>query len=282
MSLIISGAAARSIACMGDSLTDLGPWYGVRPSRMWPAKVAAALNVQGASVKARNFGRGGDTTNLMMGRFVQMTWFGVPNVGVVFGGVNDPSNGTTVNGGAATTTSIPVQPGKGAALVGGYVTIGGETRLVNTSVNDTLTLATPLSGAPANAAAVTVATQANIEAMIDTLYAAGCSRNIVVSAQYLNFATGGDTTSTPYPAYVPVRAAQQAAATSRAAKGAVFCDLYAHMRNLIVTGVDTQGSNSWHAIANNQHLNDYGQSVVGDAVAATIVAQNGWVPALSG
>ena len=280
ISNLISTFTKTTISCMGDSLTDLSPFYGVRPSRMWPAQLSAALVALGASVKARNFGVGGNTTCQMLGRFSQMTNFDVPDVGIVFGGVNDPGRATTVNGAGATTTNVPVQAGAGAFLLGGYVTINGETRLVTANNNDTLTLDAPLSNPPASGAAVAIATQKNIEAMIDALYAAGCQRSVVVSAHYLNFSAGGDTQAVPYATYVPVRAAQTAAAASRAAKGAVFCDLYAYMKNLIATGIDVQGSNSWHAINNNQHLNDYGQSVVSAAVLATVQAQAGWVAAL--
>ena len=255
---------------MGDSLTDPSPFYGVRPSASWPEVLAVSLRAANKDYKARNFGVSGDTTCQMLGRISQMSYYDVPNIAAIFGGVNDPGAATTVNGAGATTTTVPVQSGKAAALVGGYVTISGETRLVLSRSTDTITLATPLSTAPASTTAVSVATQRNIEEMIDAIQAAGCQKIIVISAHYLNFSSGGDTTSTPYAAYVPVRAAQQAAAT---AQGVVFCDLYAWMRQLIVSGTDTQGSNSWHAFANNQHLNTYGESIVAAAVLARIQAQ---------
>lgn len=266
------------ISCMGDSLTDPAPYYGVRASLYWPELVASALRDAGATVVARNFGVSGDTTCGMLGRIAQMTHYDVPDVGVIFGGVNDAGAGTTVNGAGASTTAVPVQTGKASALVGGYVVIGGERRLVASRSTDTINLATPLSGAPANGAAVTVDTQANLEAMVSALTAAGCDKNLIISAHYLNYSSGGDTTGTPYAPYATLRGLQQAAAT---ASGASYCDLYDHMRTLIVTGVDAQGSNSWHAYANNQHLNTYGQEVVASAVTATIEAQSGWVAALS-
>jgi len=124
---------------------------------------------------------------------------------------------------------------------------------------------------PGNAI-VQATTQANIQTMISNLKASGVPNVIVVSAHYLNFVSGGDTLSTPYASYVPVRSAQQAAAL---AGGAVFCDLYTFLRNRIVGGQDVQGSFSWHFATQDQHLNPYGAGLVAQSVLATIQAQ-GW------
>jgi hypothetical protein len=96
---------------------------------------------------------------------------------------------------------------------------------------------------------------------------------MVVSAQYLNFSTGGDTLSTPYASYVNVRNAQQSAANAHA--GVVFVDLYSYLRNRIVNGQDTQGSFSWHVADANQHFNSYGCGLVAQCILEAIQAQ-GW------
>lgn len=68
---------------------------------------------------------------------------------------------TAVSGGTATTTVIPVTEGTGSNFTAGVscVTISGETRRIlsiNTAPNpDTITLATPLSSAPASGVTVT-------------------------------------------------------------------------------------------------------------------------------
>ena len=88
---------------------------------------------------------------------------------------------------------------------------------------------------------------------------------------------GGDTAGAPSAVNAAIRALSSAAAT---AEGAAYCDLWAYQLGLITAGETTQGSNSWHAIANNQHHNAYGHDTVARAVSATITAQSGWLAAL--
>lgn len=116
-------------------------------------------------------------------------------------------------------------------------------------------------------------TQSNIESMITSLQGSGVSRILIVSAHYLNFSTGGDTLATSYASYVPVRAAQQAAANAHA--GVIFVDLYNYFRNRIVNGQDVQGSFSWHVADSNQHFNSYGAGLVASCILTSIQAQ-GW------
>lgn len=217
-------ANTKTLAAMGDSLTFNDVYWGCAPHQMWPEVLAAQLRTLACPIRGRNFGASGNTTTQMLARASQLTLYEVPDLAIVFGGVNDP----------------------GASIAG-------------------------------------ATTQANIEAMVSGVIAAGCSHVVVVNTQYLNFTTGGDALATPYASYAALRPYQQAAATSQAAAhpGVVaFCDLYASMRALIVSGAETQGSNSWHAVANNQHLNAVGQSYVAAAILATIQAQSGWLKAL--
>lgn len=126
-------------------------------------------------------------------------------------------------------------------------------------------------------------TQGNIEAMIEHCFDAGTTYAIVVSTQYLNFSTGGDTLLTPYGNYATLRPFQQAAVTAKNATypGRVaYCDLYTHMRSLIVAGTYAQGDFAWHTADANQHFNAVGEAIVADAVLATVEAQDGWLTAL--
>jgi hypothetical protein len=109
-------------------------------------------------------------------------------------------------------------------------------------------------------------------------FAGCCSKVMLVSTNYLNWTAGGDTAGSPSAANLVIRALTAAAAS---AEGAVYCDLWAFQSGLIIAGETTQGSNSWHAIANNQHHNAYGHDTVSRAVFASIAAQSGWMAALS-
>jgi lysophospholipase L1-like esterase len=124
-------------------------------------------------------------------------------------------------------------------------------------------------------------TTANILAMITYLKNAGVSRIVVMSAHYLNFSSGGDTLEVPYSPYEAIRVAQQDAVTAAADPNVVFCDVYNYMRNLIVVGTEVQGSGSWHVTPTNQHPNAHGGVVIASAARATVVAQPGWLAALS-
>lgn len=129
----------------------------------------------------------------------------------------------------------------------------------------------------------TTETQANTQTMAESLFDSGVTYVLVGNTQYLNWTTGGDAVDTPYASRVDLRAKQAAAVDAVEADhpGKVaLADVYGYMRGLIVDGTDTQGSNSWHAYPDNQHLNAYGMQVVADAMLATIQAQSGWVAAL--
>lgn len=203
----------HSISCMGDSLTH-NHTLSVPVYQLYPAQLQQLLQDEDCNVVVRNFGRSGNTTQQMITRFPAMTQFQIPDIGIIFGGVNDPGNSITQ-----------------------------------------------------------AQTQANIESMITSLQNSGVSKIMVVSAQYLNFSTGGDTLSTPYAAYAPVRQAQQDAANAHS--GVVFVDLYTYLRNRIVNGQDTQGAFSWHVADANQHFNSYGCGLVAQCVLASIQSQ-GW------
>lgn len=214
-----------SLAAMGDSLT-VNHTLGDGTEDFWPERLAVGLRALGVPIRARNYGRSGNTTTDMLARISVMTQIDTPRLAGIWGGVNDPGNSIT-----------------------------GST------------------------------TQSNIETMGATLLNAGVDYLIIGNTQYLNFSSSGDTLDTPYASYATLRPYQQAAATALQSSypGQVaFCDLYAHMRKLIVDGDYTQGDHLWHVADSNQHLNAAGEQIVADAVLATIQAQDGWVTALGG
>lgn len=129
-------------------------------------------------------------------------------------------------------------------------------------------------------------TESNIEAIIEHCFDAGTTYAVVVSPQFLNYTSGGESTAQSKPAggYEAVYDAQVEAVTDAEATYAgrvVFCDLWDYMRDLIVAGTESLASASWHVAGTNQHLNTLGQRYVAAAVQATITAQSGWIAALS-
>lgn len=127
-------------------------------------------------------------------------------------------------------------------------------------------------------------TQANLQAMAETLFTAGVRYVLIGNTQYQNYSVGGDTVSTPAATYATLRPFQQAAANALIAAhpGKVaYVDIYGFMRQKIVDGIVTQGDwAAWHVADANQHLNPTGEQYVADAMLATIQAQSGWLVAL--
>lgn len=275
------------VACMGDSLTH-NYTTQVNLAEFWPTRLAAALTEAGADSRAKNCGTSGNTTGMMWGRVSALTNDGVPDLAVLFGGVNDPgSNGLVQASPIPTATSFALASGEGARFSAGcWINVndttanaGSAARQVQSVVGDVITLTMPLASAPAAGSVIRNDTYLNLGMMIDALAAVGCDKILVVSAQYKNFASGGDTLSIPYAPYVPVRTAQSAIA---AAKGAMFVDLYAYMRSLIVEGTIMQGNDTaWHVAVSDQHLNAVGEQIVADAVMSTVEGVDGWIEALS-
>lgn len=200
---------------MGDSLSH-NYTLGVPLNRLWSGQLQEKLRVTGSKVVVRNFGKSGNTTQQMIDRFDAMTQFAIPKIGIIFGGVNDPSNSISQS-----------------------------------------------------------QTQTNIETMIQTLQDKGVVNVVVVTAQFLNFSTGGDFDASDNPKdetscnYASVISAQKAAAQ---AKGVPVCDLFNYLRNRIVNGEDAKHSASWHVAGTDQHFNDYGMDLVSDIILQTIQA----------
>jgi hypothetical protein len=104
----------------------------------------------------------------------------------------------------------------------------------------------------------------------------GVENVIIVSANYLNYSTGGDNFPSVFTDYANLRVAQANAAAN---ESVFFCNLYDYMRKLITGGVFegttlvpevTQGSFDWHYANGNQHHNSYGNQLVARAILLTI------------
>ena len=275
-----SAKRAKYGVCMGDSQTDVFGYYGVLGPFCWPEVFANALRAAGKDYGVANLGLGGDTSCGTLARVASVYYREVPDFAVLAIGVNDPAAARTVNGGGATTTVIPTTGG-GANFASGWVVINGESRYVQTDAGTggNIVLSQALSSAPANGVAITIDTQKNIEQWIVAVHAQGVdlSKIAIVSAPYLNWANGlGDTQTVPYAPYVPVRAAQSAAAVSQ---GVTFVNLWAFMDGMIRNGTDhgygveVQGSGSWHALPNNQHYNLRGHDYQAKCVYIAFASQ---------
>lgn len=411
---------SHMINCLGDSQTQMSPYYAVPPELMWVEQTAVQLRAAGYNVKARSYGIGGQSTGQMLQRVDVLSMWEVPRVAILYGGVNDVETGNVPVPTAGTSGSIVVSSGAEYYGVGMLITFtdgsifapamqavqlavgsSGSIALAASSANSTITtvgvyvtptgyasaaLATANNRAlllqtsltPTNAGSITslsgsgaplptagtqamsqgfakamkygvvgaqvgsatlnwVLGQANLPAnakmgqravVLDDTSATGglaavgagqsalipgdssaspqqsvwecrtpqaaelgwgrvavtgtpafdgcCARIILLSTNYLNWTTGGDNagTSTFYAPNVAIRALTEAAA---AAEGVVYGDLFNFQAGLISSGETTQGSNSWHAIADNQHHNAYGHDTVARCVVAAILEQSEWL-----
>ena len=286
------------IICIGDSLTH-NITTQVNLADFWPTRLGVGLTALGAASNGVNLGTSGNTTGQMIGRLYAVTdsngdpdieaRFGyVPDMAVIFGGVNDPGGTGTVQASPIPTDTVfTLDSGNGDKFTAGcWINVndatgnaGAAARRVLSVVGDAITLETALASAPAAGATIRNDTYANINEMIDTLDAAGVEKIMVVSTQYRNWATGGDSISTPEAVYAAVRVAQSAVAT---ANSVPYVDLYAHMRAILVADPTKVGDDTfWHVATSDQHLNTYGEQLVADAVIAKIQATTGWLTALS-
>lgn len=271
----------RRAVSIGDSLT-FNNTLGMHAAQFYSRYLEDSLNALGASCHIRNFGISGNATGQMIARMATFTQWEVPDLAIIYAGTNDIStNGTTLVANTTTPAAnqFSVTVGSGVRFPqGSYITINSQIVQVTAQATDLLTVSPALSGAPAVGATINCATRQNIGVIGNALKSAGCQKIIVVGRHFDNFAASGDTTSVQLAANQTLRGLQQGAATDLSAP---YCDLYTTMAARITGGQDTQGSNSWHVLASNIHLNAYGEQIVAGALLATIQAQSGWLAALS-
>lgn len=259
---------------VGDSHTYNNS-YGQTIRDFHPARLEAALRGAGLAFDSVNKGVSGNTTANIIARLRDALEAGGGRFAVVYAGTNDLNAASTVQPSPApTSTTFAVAAGKGGYhAAGGRIKVNGVPAVVLSVAGDTITLAEPLTSAPAAGQPVTIDVMANIVAIGNALMGAGYSRIIVGGQHYLNFASGGDTLAVPAPNLVALRAMQQAAA---AQLGALYVDFHAYMRALIVDGTYTQGDDTaWHVAVGNTHLNNVGEQILADAIYAAMQAA-GW------
>ena len=135
----------------------------------WPTRLGVGLTALGAASNGVNLGTSGNTTGQMIGRLYAVTdsngdpdieaRFGyVPDMAVIFGGVNDPGGTGTVQASPTPTdTTFTLDSGKGDKFKAGcWINVndatgnaGAAARRVLSVVGDAITLETELASAPA-------------------------------------------------------------------------------------------------------------------------------------
>lgn len=291
-----SHPAVREIHCFGDSHTYNAVW-GNLPTQFYCSLLSVELNNLGASVRCRNFGVSGNTSSQVLTRVIagQHLQYGVvPTLSVVYCGQNDSTFTNTVAASPAPTSSVftlatndaNTSPAVTAIAtsysVGGHLLVGGMPCVVtaNNGANPPQLTVTGLVSPPATGATVVCDTRANIQNIVSILKTAGCTKFVIVGQHYMNFTSGGDSTSTPYAPYAVVRASQQAAVSAVGAE-AIYADVYGLMRGLIVAGTVTAGNDTaWHVLVGNSHLNAYGEKLIAQSIQ-TAITDAGWLPLLS-
>ena len=267
---IAIGPAQFTLAAIGDSYT-YAINGGVTANQAYVKVLDTRLSRVTYSV---NLGVSGESTSKIYNRRRQMLRVATPNMAIIYGsGSNDPAT-TVAASPSPTSTVFSVAAGQGVRYAAdGWILVDGEQAQVLSVATDAITLTAPLAGgAPTAGDSVVNDTQKNIEELVTYLQDAGCLRIMVLGLHYFNLASGADTTAVEVPANAALRAKQQAAAT---ATGAVYVDLYAWQKALIIAGTRTQGNYAEHVSSTDQHLSVLGQTTIADAIEATITAQ-GW------
>lgn len=308
----------HTFAALGDSQTDDQNGWGIDGHRTWVPVLRELLVKQGANVRGRSFGVSGDTTTGALARVDDLVFYDTPDLAILYIGVNDPGNSIS-----QVTTQANLQAmlkalkyGAAGTGLGTGVSVAGQANLPATGelgqryvvLADTSSTGGAAAWHSSQAATITGAVASSGQAVwefrrnlagetgwgrvaIATTTPTAVKRIAVVSTNYLDYSTGGDTPSTPYATYTPVRAAQQAAVSAEnvpigGVASVIYVDLYALQRSRIVAGTDpdasTAGFNaatSWHVADTNQHHNAYGHSLVAEAVLEAL--PSAWVTALS-
>ena len=264
----------NTIACLGDSTTYNGT-LGVRADQFYPHLLSKLLP---SGWQCRNFGKSGDSTPLVLARVPDLATWETPEIVVVYAGTNDTNSGhySTVQASPApTTTTLAVGTGVGATMpVGSNILVNGKPTRVTAQSGDNLTfVASAAIGTPTAGQTVTPDTKANLASTVGAIRALGCRNVLVVGHPYMNYSSGGDTTSAQQASAATLRALQQGAAVQ---VGAPYVDLYAFCRDRILAGTDTQGDHLYHVLDSNIHPSPYGSSVWASAIFQAIT-QNMWL-----
>jgi len=251
----------------GDSHT-FNTSFGLNSSDFYPALVASQI---GNGCVSANFGWSGDSSAEMVNQLPAFSSDSRPDIATIYAGANDGPV-TILATPAPTTTTFTVDVSSRLA-VDGWVIINGQSVQITGKTGDDITVSPVLAAAPTASDLVDIDTQKNIEVWIDAITALGVSKIMVIGYHYMNWASGGDTTTTEHPTRATLRAKQRAAAT---AKSVPYCDTFAHMRAAVIAGDVGAGDDlSWHVAIGNTHLNVAGEQAVANAVYDAFVAE-GW------
>lgn len=300
-----------TITVGGDSQSAHNAGYSVRPSDFWPSTLADLTGQRGVPAQARTFGVPGDTSTQLVARADVLQMYGTPDIGIIQIGVNDPgasiSQATTQANIQALIKSLKFAAVGATSLPGSGFVVAGQGNLPTTGrrgdryvvTADTSTTGGTAAWSPAHAATITgtAAGQTVWEFRYGLAGEAGwgriatntttptaCKRIVVLSTNYLNYSTAGDTPTTPYAANTAVRAAQQAAVTAEnvtvtGRPTVIYADLYTLQRGLITAGTIPDFSatgydptRSWHWTDLNQHHSLYGHQLAAQACDTAIAA----------
>jgi hypothetical protein len=307
----------QTITVGGDSQTTDETSYGVLPRDTWGGCLSRTLRAEGRDVQVRAFGVSGDTTANLLDRLASMLLYDTPAIAGLMIGVNDP--GASI---AQATTQLNIEAAvmalkhgaKGDGLDSG-VYVAGQANLpaVGGGIGQRMVVLNDTSATGGAAAwhSSQLATVAGAgpggptvwewrepvpgengwgRIAVRTTPPTVVPRVFVVSANYLNWTTGGDSLAVPYATYAPVRAAQAAAAAAQnvdvaGVASVAFVDLYTFQRARIVAGTDLDfkataydQTRSAHVADTNQHHSIYGHALVAQAVRAGVPAA--WINAL--
>lgn len=254
-----------ALAAIGDSHT----YTAGSLENYWPYMVATKLSTSGESF---NYGVSGESSAEMIPRMAALIGE-APNMVGIYAGANDVS--TTVEASPTPTDTVFTVADVGKLGVGGWITIGADTRQIASLDGTEVTLETALSVAPSGGATVEVDTQRNIEHMIDLLWNAQIYRVFVVGAHFRNFSSGsGRDTITSQGTAQTMRVKQKAAADSR---GVPYVDTYRFFSSLIRVGSQTQGDFAGHVADGDAHLNATGEDYQIARGVEQVIRQQGWV-----
>lgn len=267
----IQKANVRPLIAVGDSFT-YNTDYGQTMPDFYPDRLDVLLGA--SAYQVQNLGISGHTSAQMVARITALNHGkSLGNgIAIIYCGGNDTNSTFQVQAAPAPTTTVfAVNAGLGSRFgAGAYITVNGVQAIVQSVATDTITLTTPLGFTPTAGQTVTIDTQANIIKLAQTI---NCPRTIVVGQHFLNFTTGGESTSGSTGSLETLRAKQLAAAN---AVGAVYVDMYDWMRDLIVAGTYTLGNDlAWHVAVSNTHLNNTGEQIIADAIYSAMQAR-GW------
>jgi hypothetical protein len=315
----------KHISVIGDSQAVLGTSFGVQGFECWPALMQSSLIASGYNVRVHTYATGGHDTGNLLDRISDGFAHARPEVAVLAIGVNDAGvytasqtqaniqaaikalkhraigNGYESCTPAATVSALPATGAFGQRYVvmsdtsttgglaafdpGHHTTITGSVAADANGTKQSVWEYRYPAPAELGWGRVAVTATPPLEDQDDALL--GTDTVVVVSVNYLNFTSTGDTPSTPYATNAAIRVAQQAAVTAENLTGStvVYADQYTLERNLIIAGTvpnfsaDTaivgttayDQNKSFHYTTNNQHFSPLGHATRAQAVTPLVL-----------